>query len=291
MLINSFQYAPTAAHAEGDRIRSWYGLNKPLPVQYIVWIFRFLQGDFGFSFSYWRPVSEVIWERLFYSLLVSTAVLAFTWIVGIPIGILSAVRKYTATDYVFTFLAYIGLCIPNFFLALIILVVLLFVFDIPPPSGMVSARFIDMPWSIAKVADLLKRLWLPIVVIGTAGVAEISRIMRSNLLDVMHEPFTQTARSKGVSERVVTTKYAARMAINPLVSLFGMQIPAIISGEIVGSVVLGLPTLGPLMYNALITQDMYVAGAVLMYMGVFLLLGNLLADMILALIDPRIQFE
>lgn len=290
-LITEYGYSSEAARIEVDHIRHWYGLDQPKPVQYLVWIYRFLRGDFGFSFTYYRGVAEVIWERLFYSLLISTVCLGFTWLIGVPIGILAAIRKYSLTDYSLTVLGYIGLCIPNFFLALVLLVILLFVFDIPPPSGMVSSEFIDMPWNVAKVADMLKRLWLPVVVIGTAGIAQISRIMRSNLLDVTNQAFVQTARSKGLSERAVIIKHATRIAINPLVSLLGMQIPFIISSEIMGSIVLGLPTLGPLLYDALITQDMYVAGAVLMFMGLFLLIGNLLADIILGWIDPRIRFD
>lgn len=290
-LITEMNYTSEEAKAVTDHIRKWYGIGKPKPIEYLVWISRFITGDFGYSFAHHTEVSKIIGERVFYSLLISIVTLAFTWIVGIPIGILSATRRYSFGDYLFTLLGFIGLAIPNFFLALLLLSMLWFVFGVPPPSGILSQQFIDAPWSLAKTLDLLKHLWLPVIVVGTAGVGQIIRIMRGNLLDVLNAQYVQTARAKGMPERVVINKHSVRIAINPLVSLLGMQIPLILSGEVLGSIVLNLPTMGPLLYTSLIYEDFYVSGAILMFMAVFLILGNLLADIILAWIDPRIRYE
>ncbi len=289
-LINEMKFSPEQAKFNTDALREWYGLDEPKIIQYFVWISRFIRGDLGYSLTYDQPVSEIIGERVFYSLLISTTALGFAWIIGIPLGVLSAIRRNSLQDHLSNFLGFLGLSIPNFFLALLLLSMLWFSFGIPPPSGLISQQFIDTSWNIPKILDLLKHLWLPVVVVGTAGVGQILRIMRGNLLDVLKEQFVTVARAKGLRERVIIVKHAVRIAINPLISLLGMQIPFILSGEILGSIVLNLPTLGPLLYNALLWEDYYVSGAVLMFMAVFLLVGNLVADIILAWIDPRIRF-
>lgn len=290
-LITEMRYTPQEAKEMTDHIRKWYGIGRPKPVEYMVWISRFIRGDFGYSFAHNKDVSEIIGKRVFYSLLISTLTLAFTWVVGIPIGIFSATHQYSIGDYLFTLLGFIGLAIPNFFLALLLLTGLWFVLGVPPPSGILSQEFIDAPWSLPKVIDLIKHLWLPIIVVGTGGLGGIIRIMRGNLLDVLSAQYVQTARAKGMPERVVINKNAVRIAINPLVSLLGMQIPLILSGEVLGSIVLNLPTMGPLLYSSLIYEDFFVSGAILMFMALFLIVGNLFADIILAWIDPRIRYE
>lgn len=290
-LITEDQFTPQDAKEFTDQIRSWYGIGKPWLIEYATWLSRFIKGDFGYSFSQQKKVSEIIGQRIFFSFLISGLTLIFTWVVGVPIGIISAVKRYSVTDYTFTFIGFIGLAIPNFFLAILILSLMWFGFKIPPPSGILSQIYIDAPWSFAKIWDLLKHLWLPIVVIGTSGIATIIRIMRGSLLDVLNRQYVQTARAKGIPERKVILKHSVKIAINPLISLLGMQIPLILSGEVLGSIVLNLPTMGPLLYTSLIYEDFYVSGALLMFMAVFLVVGNLIADILLTLVDPRINLE
>jgi peptide/nickel transport system permease protein len=271
-------------------LRERYGLDRPVYVQYWIWISGFVQGDFGESFEFNRPVSALVWERLGLTLAVALSTMLFTWIIAIPIGIYSAVRQYSLFDYVFTFIGFVGLAVPNFLLALVLLFVSVFVFNIPSVGGLFSPQYLDEPWSLAKFFDLLTRLWLPVVVVGTAGTAGLIRIMRANMLDVLHQPYVQTARSKGVRERVVIYKHATRNAINPLISIMGMQLPGIFSGETITAIVLSLPTLGPLLYRSLLSQDMFLAGTILMFLAIALVIGNLIADVLLAVVDPRIRY-
>jgi peptide/nickel transport system permease protein len=212
------------------------------------------------------------------------------WAVAIPIGIYSARHRLSAGDYTLTFLAFIGLCVPNFIIALVAMFVSVFWFG-GSAGGLFSPEFKYVGWSLAKAWDLLRHLWIPVVVIGAAGTATMMRLMRTSMLDVLDRPYITTARAKGMAERWVIYKYAVRVAINPMISIMGMQIPQLVSGSIIVSIVLGLPTTGPLFYRALETQDMYLAGTLLMLLAVLLLLGNLLADVLLALVDPRIRLE
>ena len=277
-----------ASAVEAMRIR--YGLDQPLLVQYWRWVSGFTRGDFGYSLEWSAPVWDIIAGRLGWTLLVSGLALVFMWIVSIPIGIYSATHKYSLGDNVFSFLGFLGLSIPDFMLSLIWLVFATMVLGISA-SGLYSPQMVDTPWSLAKILDLINHLWPPVVIMGIVGTAELIRIMRGNLLDILNQQYVTTARSKGLEEKVVVRKYAVRMAINPLISVLGMQIPKMISSSIIVGLVLSIPTVGPIFLRALITQDMYLAGAILLLMTVMLLIGNLLADIALAWVDPRIRYE
>jgi len=277
-----------ASTVEAMRIR--YGLDQPLLVQYWKWISGFPKGDFGYSLEWNAPVWDVVAGRLGWTLLLSGLALVFMWIVSIPIGIYSACHKYSLGDNVFTFLGFIGLSIPDFMLSLLWLVFATIVLGFSA-SGLYSPHMVDSPWSFAKFLDLLNHLWPPVIIMGIVGTAELIRIMRGNLLDVLNQQYITTARSKGLEEKIVINKYAVRMAINPLISVLGMQIPKMISSSIIVGLVLSIPTLGPIFLRSLMTQDMYLAGAILLLMTLMLLIGNLLADIALAWVDPRIRYE
>ena len=273
-----------------ETLRKQYHLDQPLWKQYLYWIGGCLQGDFGYSFEWRRPVAELIGERLLLTFLISFGALLFMWCVAVPIGIYSARHRHSLGDYTLTFLAFIGLCLPGFVIALIAMYISVFWFG-GSAGGLFSHAYQYAPWSLAKVWDLLKHLWVPVVVIGAAGTATMMRIMRTSMMDVLDEQYITTARAKGLAEHWVVYKYAVRVAINPMISILGMQIPQLVSGSIIVAIVLGLPTTGPLFYRALETQDMYLAGTFLLLLAVVLLLGNLLADILLALADPRIRLD
>lgn len=277
-----------ASAVEAMRIR--YGLDQPMPVQYWRWVSGFPRGDFGYSLEWSAPVWDIMAGRLGWTLLLSGLALVFMWLVSIPIGIYSARYKYSLGDNVFSFLGFLGLSVPDFMLSLMWLVFATMMLGISA-SGLYSSQMVDAPWSFAKFLDLLNHLWPPVVIMGVVGTAELIRIMRGNLLDILNQQYVTTARSKGLVEKVVVQKYAVRMAINPLISVLGMQIPKMISSSIIVGFVLSIPTVGPIFLRALITQDMYLAGAILLLMTVMLLIGNLLADIALAWVDPRIRFE
>lgn len=277
-----------ASTVEAMRIR--YGLDQPILIQYWKWISGFPRGDFGYSLEWNAPVWDIVANRLAWTLLLSGLALIFMWIISIPIGIYSACNKYSIGDNIFTFLGFLGLSIPDFMLSLLWLVFATIVLGFSA-SGLYSPHMIDAPWSFTKFLDLLNHLWPPVVIMGMVGTAELIRIMRGNLLDVLNQQYITTARSKGLEEKVVIKKYAVRMAINPLISVLGMQIPKMISSSIIVGLVLSIPTLGPIFLRSLITQDMYLAGAILLLMTVMLLIGNLLADIALAWVDPRIRYE
>jgi peptide/nickel transport system permease protein len=216
--------------------------------------------------------------------------LIFSWVVAIPIGVYCAVKQYSIGDQLFSMLSFIGLGTPGFLLALILMVLGVYAFDVTV-GGLFSPEFADAPWSIAKVLDLLAHLWLPVILLGIAGTAELIRIMRGNLLDILGQQYVRSARGRGLAEQVVIWKHAVRMAINPLISLIGLQFPQIISGSIIISIVMGLPTTGPFLLRALRAQDMYYAGSFLMLLSLLLMAGNFVADLLLAWVDPRISYE
>jgi|TARA_B100000315_G_scaffold228877_1_gene238029 peptide/nickel transport system permease protein len=281
-----------SAMAQIEALRERYGLNDPIYIQYFRWIGKIvLEGDFGESFTYEMDVIELLGERLGLTLTLTLSTLVFTWLVAIPIGVYSATRAYSLGDYGFTLIGFVGLATPNFMLALIIMFIQVTVFQTESVGGLLSPEFIGTPWSLAKVGDLLAHIWVPIVVIGTGGTATVIRIMRGNLLDVLGQQHIQTGRAKGLKERKVIAKYGVRLAINPLVSRVGTELPNLLSGAVVTGIVLGLPTAGPVFLTALTSQDMFLAGAFLLLSATFLLLGNLLADIILAWLDPRIRYE
>jgi len=265
-----------------------FGLDKPLWQQYLIWITNFVKGDFGRSFEYEMEVRDLIGERLLLSVTLGFITWIFSWVVAIPIGIYSATHQYGIGDILFTFIGFIGVATPSFLLALILMFVALVYFG-TSPGGLFSPEFANAPWSIARVVDLLKKIWIPVIILGISGTASLARIMRGNLLDVLGQAFIQTARAKGLPERVVINKYAVRVAINPLITIAGWRLPEIISGQAIVATILNLPTLGPLFLRALQVQDMYLAGTILLFMTFMLLIGNLLADIALTIADPRIR--
>ena len=280
----------STAEAELEALSRRYGLDKPIYVQYWLWVKGFVQGDFGRSFQYNREVKDLIWERLGYTAAIATCTLVFIWIVAIPLGIYSATHQYKVGDNVATVMGMAGLSIPDFMLALVLMVVAQRVFGFSV-GGLFSREYVDAPWSFAKLVDLLKHIWVPVLVVGTAGTAGLMRIMRGNLLDILNMQYVQAARARGLRESTVIVKHAVRNALHPLIMLLGMSLPTIISGSLVVSIVLGLPTTGPLYFSALRQQDMFLAGTFLMFLAGMLVLGNFLADILLAVVDPRIRYE
>jgi peptide/nickel transport system permease protein len=274
--------------AEAAQLRESYGIDQPIFVQYFKWVGHVVQGDFGMSFDWNRPVDEVIGDRLPLTMVISLAAIVFTWTVALPIGIYSAVRKYSIGDYALTFVGFIGLAIPNFLLALV-LMYLSFVWFGSDVGGLFSPEYADAAWSIGKVWDLLLHLPLPAIVLGTAGTAQLVRIMRANLLDELGKPYVVTARAKGLQERQLILKYPVRVALNPFASSIGFLFPQIVSGSIIVSYVLSLPTLGPLLLDSLKAQDMFLAGTIVLMLGAMTVIGTLISDIVLMWLDPRIR--
>jgi peptide/nickel transport system permease protein len=275
---------------EADNLRIQYGLGQPVYVQYYKWVKLFAEGNFGMSMEWKRPVTEVIGDRLWLTMVVSVSALLLTWVLALPIGIYSAVRQYSMGDYTATFVGFIGLAVPNFLLALVVLYLGFTLFN-ANIGGLFSVELQDAPWSAAKVWDLCKHLPIPALILGLAGTAQQIRIMRANLLDELRKPYVVTARSKGLSEIRVILKYPVRLALNPFASTIGYTLPYIVSGSIIVSLVLGLPTVGPLLLRALIAQDMFLAGTIVLLLGVMTVIGTLISDIVLVWIDPRIRLE
>ena len=275
---------------EAENLRIQYGLNQPIYVQYAKWLWLVLQGNFGVSMEWRRPVMEVIGDRLLLTVVLALAAVIFTWILAIPIGIYSAVRQYSVGDYVSTFIGFIGLAVPNFLLALVIMY-LAFAYFGASIGGLFSTEYQDAPWSLARVWDLLKHLWIPAIILSTAGTAQLVRIMRANLLDELRKPYVVTARAKGLSELKTILKYPVRVALNPFISTIGYTLPYLVSGSIIVSIVLSLPTVGPLLLKALIAQDMFLAGTIVLLLGLMTVIGTLISDILLVWIDPRIRLE
>ncbi len=278
------------SQAEAQALRHEYGLDQPFPMQYYKWTRRILQGDFGLAMEYRLPVMEVIGDRLALTALLTFTSIMFTWILAIPIGIYSAVKQYSIGDYVFTFVGFLGLALPNFLLALVVLYIGFVVFN-ANVGGLFSTQYVDAPYSVAKVLDLLNHLWLPSIILAVAGTAQLIRVLRANLLDELRKPYVVTARAKGLSEWRVVLKYPLRVALNPLVSTIGYLLPLIVSGSIIISVVMSLPTVGPLLLKALIAQDMFLAGTIILFIGIMTVIGTFISDLLLAWIDPRIKLE
>lgn len=273
-----------------DALRERYGFDRPFLVQYFHWIGGVLQGDFGISFEWQQPVGQLIWERMALSVTLALATLMFTWAVALPIGIYSAVRKYSIGDYFFTAVGFIGLATPNFLFALVLMYVAVVYFG-SDVSGLFSEEYQDAPWSLAKIGDLVAHIWIPVIILGTSATASLVRIMRANLLDELYRPYVTTARAKGLSEFRLIMKYPVRIAINPFISTIGWAFPQLISGAVITAFVLSLPTSGPLMLQALLAQDMYLAGAFILLLCCLSIVGMLVSDILLAVIDPRIRFR
>ncbi len=266
-----------------------YGLDKPVYMQYFKWMWGLFQGDLGQSFEWEMPVNKLIWGRLSLTMIISISTLLFIWAVAIPIGIYSATHQYSVADHTFTFFGFIGLATPNFLLALILMFIA-YVWFGTSAGGLFSPEYIEAAWSWARFLDMLKHLWIPVIIIGTAGTASLIRVMRGCLLDELRRQYVITARAKGLSERGLLFKYPVRLAINPLISTIGWTLPTIISGATITSIVLNLPTTGPLIYKALKSQDMFLAGSSIMILSVLTVIGTLISDILLALVDPRIRY-
>lgn len=281
--------AVSAEEAEGLRIT--YGLDKPIFVQYLRWVGLIARGNFGMSLEWGRPVMEVISDRLVLTVVVSIAAVILTYGLALPIGIYSAVRQYSIGDYIFTFVGFLGLAIPNFLLALIVMYGGFTLFNMSI-GGLFSAEYLETTsWSLGRAWDLVKHLPVPAIVLGLAGTAQTMRIMRANLLDELRKPYVVTARAKGLNEARLIMKYPVRLALNPVISTIAYVFPYIVSGSIIVSMVLSLPTVGPLLLKALIAQDMFLAGTIVLMLGIMTVVGTLISDLLLVVIDPRIRFE
>jgi peptide/nickel transport system permease protein len=280
----------TVDRAQLVALEQRYGLGQPIYVQYWKWISGILlRGDFGQSFEWNQPVSSLIWGRLALTFVLSLSTLLLTWFIAFPIGIYSAVRQYSVGDYISTIIGYVGLAIPNFLLALVLMYIAFKYFN-QSVGGLFSPEYVDAPWTLAKVWDMFKHLWIPVIIIGTAGTAGLIRIMRANLLDELHKPYVVTARAKGLSETKLLLKYPVRVALNPFVSTLGWTLPVLVSGAAIVSIVLSLPTAGPLLLRALMSQDMYLAGSFIMLLSTLTVIGTLISDILLAWLDPRIRY-
>jgi peptide/nickel transport system permease protein len=275
---------------EADALRQQYGLDKPMYIQYLRWMRLVVPGKFGMALEWGRPVSEVIGDRLWLTMVVSVAAILLTWVVALPIGIYSAVRQYSVGDYIATFIGFIGLAVPSFMLALVLMYLGFKLFNLNV-GGLFSDELAQAPWSWAKVWDLVKHLPLPAVILALAGTAQLIRIMRANLLDELRKPYVVSARARGLSERRVILKYPVRVALNPFASTVGYLLPYVVSGSIIVSLVLSLPTVGPLLLRALIAQDMFLAGTIVLLLGVMTVVGTFISDLVLMWIDPRIRLE
>lgn len=275
-------------HSQIVALEERYGVNDPVMVKYWKWASGFVKGDFGYSFSEKKPVGELLWGRLGYSLLLSIGSLLVAWLIAIPAGVYSATHRYSPLDNVITTVQFIGVAIPEFLLALLVLVVASRYLN-ADVGGLYSREYQTAPWSFDKFLDLLGHLWIPLLVISAGGTAWLTRVMRANLLDVLNQQYVQTARAKGVLERKVVWKHAVRNAFHPLVMALGGVLPAMIGGEAIVSIVLNLPTIGPLFITSLTEQDLYLSATLLMAMSALLILGNLLADILLAWLDPRVR--
>ncbi len=278
----------SVSEGEAEALRTQLGLDKPVYIQYLKWMGLIFQGNFGMAMEWGRPVLDVIGDRLMLTIVISLAAVVFTWALALPIGIYSAVKRYSFLDYAFTLIGFIGLAIPGFMLALIVMYVGFAYFG-ANVGGLFSPDFAEAPWSWAKLWDLIKHLPIPAIVLGISGTAQMIRIMRSNLLDELRKPYVMTARARGLAEWRVILRYPVRVALNPFVSTIGYLLPYIVSGSIIVSLVLSLPTVGPLLLKALIAQDMFLAGTIVLMLGVMTVIGTFISDLLLLWVDPRIR--
>ncbi len=273
-----------------EALRRQYGFDRPVMEQYVFWVWGMLHGDFGYSFEFRLPVSEVVGDRLYLTALVSLMTIVFTWIVSFPIGLYSAVRQYSWGDYTLTFLGFIGLATPNFLLALVLLYIANVFFG-TSVGGLMDARFIDQPWTWPKVVSVLEHIWIPVIVIGTSGTAGMIRRLRANLLDELEKQYVVTGRAKGLAPLKLLLKYPFRLSLNFFIADIGSLLPSIISGAAVVEIILSLPTTGPMLLGALRSQDMYLAGSFLMFLASLTVVGVLVSDLALAVLDPRIRLQ
>ena len=277
------------SEGEAQALREQLGLDKPITVQYAKWMGLILRGNFGMAMEWGRPVADVIGDRLTLTMVISIAAIVFTWGLALPIGIYSAVRPYSFADYTFTFIGFIGLAVPGFLLALVVMYVGFRYFG-ANVGGLFSPDYAEAPWSLARAWDLAKHLPMPAIVLGVAGTAQLIRIMRSNLLDELRKPYVMTARARGLPEWKVVLRYPVRVALNPFISTIGYLLPYVVSGSIIVSLVLSLPTVGPLLLKSLIAQDMFLAGTIVLLLGVMTVIGTFISDLLLMWVDPRIRY-
>jgi len=293
-LVNQLEYEQQGVEEEREAaiatLKRQYGFDQPMYIQYFKWMWNMLHGDFGMSLEWNRPVSKLIAERLPLTVTISILSMLFVYAVAIPIGIYSATHQYSIGDYTFTIAGFAGLATPNFLLALILMFVFYKYFGLSA-GGLFSIEYQIAPWSIGKILDLVKHLPIPIIVVGTAGTAGMIRVMRGCLLDELQKQYVITARAKGVSERTLLFKYPVRIAINPVISTIGWTLPGIVSGATITAIVLNLPTVGPLLFRALISQDMFLAGSSIMVLTFLTVIGTLISDILLVWVDPRIRYE
>ena len=290
-IANLEQQGIDVSESEAASLRRTYGLDQGIAEQYFRWISNIiLHGDFGRSFAWNKPVSALLWERVPLTIIISLITTIFIYAVSIPIGIYTATHKYSFFDYFWTFIGFIGLSVPGFLLALLIIWWTYSIFGISI-SGLFSQEYIAEPWSIGKVFDMLKRIWFPIIIIGMSGTAGLIRVMRGNLLDELQKQYVTTARAKGVPEKTVLYRYPVRIAVNPIVSTVGWVLPSVVGGEVLVSIVLNLPTTGPVLLKAVMFQDMYLAGSITLILSLLTVIGTLIADILLVWIDPRIRFS
>ena len=273
---------------EADNLRKVYALDRPIFVRYGVWIKGMVRGKLGRSFAYGRRIEEIIGERLVMTIVITLAAAAFTWMMVIPIGLYSSVRQYSIGDYAATFVGFLGLAVPDFLLGLVLMFVIFKYFG-TVAGGLFSPEYVGAAWSLGRVWDLVQHLWIPAIVLGTAGTAAGIRILRANLLDELRKPYVRTARAKGLPELRLLLKYPFRVALNPFISTIGYLLPALIGGSIIVSIVLSLPTLGPVLLGALLGQDTRLASTILLLMAALTVIGTLISDILLAWIDPRIR--
>ncbi len=273
-----------------NALRKQYGLDQPIYVQYSKWAWKMVwHGDFGMSLEYMKPVRDIVLERLIMTVILAGATALFAWGLSIPIGIYSAVRQHSVEDYTVTFIGFMGLAVPDFLLALWLLWISFTYFPDHSIGGLFSPEYMEAPWSFDRVVDLMSHLWIAMIVVGTAGTAALIRVMRANLLDELNKPYVVTARAKGLSEWKLILKYPVRIALNPLVSTLGYLLPLLMSGSIIVSVVLSLPTEGPLLLRALLAEDMFVSATIVLLLGTLTVIGTLMSDIMLGILDPRIR--
>ena len=279
-----------------QELRSYLGLDEPMYVRYGMWIWNIAHGDLGRSIATWgetlnsqKPVKEVIGDRLYLTVVLTGFTILVTWTFAIPVGIYSAVRQHSIGDYTFTFLGFTGLAVPDFLLGLVLMYLAFAYFD-QSVGGLFSAKFINAPWTYSKVIDLINHLWIPAIVLGTSGTAGLIRVMRNNLLDELSKPYVVTGMAKGIKRSRLILKYPVRVAVNPLISTVGYLLPSLVGGSVIVSVVLSLPTLGPVLLDAILIEDTQLAGFIVLMLGVLTVVGTLISDILLAIVDPRIKF-
>ena len=288
--VSQYLNNPRVSPEQIELLNEQLGLDQPAMTRYYRWMRGIItELDFGYSFAFKRPVTELIWERMGWTVLIALLSILTQWVLAVPLGIYSALHPYSKTDMALTFVSFIGVSIPEFFFAIILMFTLLSV-GITSVGGLFSPEFIGAPWTLARVWDLITHIWMPVVIVSFAGLASLMRVMRGNMLDIVNAPFVTALRAKGIDERRVR-RHVVKNAINPMVSIAGMQLPAIFSGTIIAAIVLNLPTMGPFFYRALLNHDQYLVMAFLLFIAFITQVGNLLADIALATLDPRIRMK